>query len=155
MNCEDVHSGTKPLSDLGIVAIDSKTLEFQLMYPVPYTPGFMMYGTPLAKHQTEKYWPCYGDTPGASVFVNPWVLTEYTPLQRSIFEPNMNYSGRFWPCIERVPNVYGERDCDAYLAEEIDIVNGPFFSPSDQAYLECSADLMAELGLLPGDFRAH
>lgn len=154
VNYADVHSGALPLDALGVKAVDSKTLEFNLMYPAPYTPGFMMYGTPLAKHQAEQYGPYYGNTPATSVSMNPWILTDYTPLQHSVFEPNMNYTGRFWPYVERIKNVYGERDFDAYLAGEIDTVNGPF-SPSDQAYMMRNADLMAERGLSPGDFRTH
>ena len=50
--------------------------------------------------------------------------------------------------------MYGKRPFDAYLAGEIDTVNGPF-TPAAQEYLMGDAGLMKERGLSPGDFRTH
>ena len=149
-----VEAGEKPLDSLGVTASDDKTLVFQLDTPAPYVPGFMMYGSPLAKHAAEKHGQYYSNDPETTVSSTPWILKEWIPNQHAEFEPNVNYTGKLLPYIENYKAVYGERKFDAYLAGEVDTINGPF-TPADQEYLMNDAGLMKERGLSPGDFRTH
>jgi peptide/nickel transport system substrate-binding protein/oligopeptide transport system substrate-binding protein len=154
VNWGDVNSGDKPLTALGVEAIDSKTLVFELDAPAPYTPGFMMYGSPLAKHQAEEFGPYYNNDPATAISFTPWILEEWIPNQHSVFVPNMNYNGSLMPYIEKMRHVFGERRFDQYLAGEIDTVSGPF-SPADQEKLMNDEELLAQRGVSPGDFRTH
>ena len=101
VNWGDVNSGDKPLTALGVEAIDSKTLVFRLDQPAPYTPGFMMYGSPLAKHQAEEFGPYYNNDPATAISFTPWILEEWVTNQHAVFVPNMSYNGRLKPFIEK------------------------------------------------------
>jgi ABC-type oligopeptide transport system substrate-binding subunit len=153
-NYSEINAGELPLDAMGVEAVDEKTLVFHLDGPAPYVPGFMMYGTPLASHQAEKYGPYYGNDPATAVSMTPWILEEWIPNQGSTWVPNANYNGRFKPYVERIRYVFGEREFDAFLAGEIDSVNGPF-SPADQELLMRDPELLEARGLSPGDFRVH
>ena len=56
-NAMDVVEGNKPISEAGVKAIDDKTLEIQLDYPVPYfleaCAGTAMF--PVRQDLVEKY----------------------------------------------------------------------------------------------------
>jgi len=149
-----VEAGEKPLDSLGVSASDDHTLVFQLDTPAPYVPGFMMYGSPLAKHAAEKHGQYYSNDPATTLSSTPWILKEWIPNQHAEFEANVNYTGKLLPYIESYKAVYGERKFDAYLAGEVDTINGPF-TPADQEYLMNDDGLMKERGLSPGDFRTH
>ena len=149
-----VSKGEEPKEALGVEATDDYTLVFHLDTPAPYVPGFMMYGTPLAKHQAEKHGYYYSNDPATALSSNPWQLKEWIPNQHAEYEPNVNYTGSWLPYVENLKKVYGERSFDQYLAGEIDTVNGPF-SPADQEYLMGDSNLLKERGLSPGDFRTH
>ncbi len=151
-NWASVNKGEMPLEALGVEAVDDKTLVFHLEAPAPYAPGFMMYGSPLAKHQAEKYGPNYNNKPETAVSMTPWVLQEWIPNQHSKYVPNGKYNGRYKPYIERVKNVFAERHFDAYLNDEVDFANGPF-APADQERLVKDSQLAAERGAVQGDFR--
>jgi ABC-type oligopeptide transport system substrate-binding subunit len=153
-NWDEVNAGDKPLSDLGVEAIDAKTLVFHLDKPAPYVPGFMMYGSPLAKHKAEEFGPYYNNDPETTISFTPWILEEWIPNQQSVFVPNMNYNGHLKPYIEKIKYVFGDRRFDQYLAGEIDTVSGPF-SPADQEKLMSDSELTAQRGVSPGDFRTH
>jgi len=153
-NWDDVNAGDKPLSDLGVEAVDAKTLVFHLDQPAPYVPGFMMYGSPLAKHKAEEFGPYYNNDPATTISFTPWILEEWIPNQQSVFVPNVNYNGHLKPYIENIKYVFGDRRFDQYLAGEIDTVSGPF-SPADQEKLMSDSELTAQRGVSPGDFRTH
>ena len=154
VNFDEILEGTMDLDTLGVKAIDSKTLEFTLKQGVPYVPKFMMYGSPLAKHKAEATDAYYNNDPALTVSMTPWILSEWVPNQHAKFEPNLNYTGKFKPFIERFANIKAERFFDAYLGGEIDTVRGPF-SPADQETLMNDPTLLAERGVSPGDFRTH
>lgn len=56
-NAEKVHKGELPPDQLGVRAIDEKTLEMTLEYPAPYLPGLLTHYTAFAvpTHLVEKY----------------------------------------------------------------------------------------------------
>ena len=154
VNFDEVLSGNLALDALGVEAADSKTLVFKLKQGVPYVPKFMMYGSPLAKHQAKKYEPYYNNDPATAISMTPWILSEWIPNQHAKFVPNLNYTGKFRPFIERIVNIKTERFFDAYLGGAIDTVRGPF-SPADQFTLMNDPKLLAERGVSQDDFRTH
>lgn len=56
-NAEAVNTGKAPVDQLGVRAIDAKTLEIQLEHPAPYLPGLLTHYTsfPVPRHVVEKH----------------------------------------------------------------------------------------------------
>lgn len=80
-NAEDIYNGKKEPAELGIKAIDDKTLEVMLNHPAPYFPSLMSHyiSYPLPKHIVEK-------------FGNNWVKPEHIvvdgPFKLEKWSPN-------------------------------------------------------------------
>jgi len=80
-NAEEVNTGQNPnLEDLGVRAIDDRTLEIQLNRPAPFMPWLLTHVTmyPVPKHVVEEY----GDNwtrPANIVSNGPYTLTEWVP----------------------------------------------------------------------------
>ncbi len=57
LNAQKVKEGTLPVTDLGVRAIDERTLEIRLEHPAPYLPGLLKHYThfPVPKHVVEKH----------------------------------------------------------------------------------------------------
>ncbi len=153
-NWERVNLGVLPLSDLGVEATDDQTLVFHLDRPTPHVPRFLVYGAPLARHQALLHGTLYGNDPETAVSFTPWILTDWKPNQHSMFEPNLEYTGRLQPKIEKVKFVFSENGFDQYRAGAIDSISGPFGS-AEQAQILNDPDLVDERGASPGDFRTH
>ena len=56
-NAAEVNAAELPPEDLGVRAIDDKTLEIKLEYPAPYLPGLLTHYTtyPVPQHIVEQY----------------------------------------------------------------------------------------------------
>jgi oligopeptide transport system substrate-binding protein len=56
-NAEAVKKGEKPLSEIGVRAIDDRTLEIGLQHPAPYLPGLLKHYTtfPIPAHVVERH----------------------------------------------------------------------------------------------------
>lgn len=56
-NAEQIYNGEKQVSELGIRAVDSKTLVVTLEHPAPYLPGLLTHYTtfPIPKHIVERF----------------------------------------------------------------------------------------------------
>ncbi|EJP6471052.1 peptide ABC transporter substrate-binding protein [Clostridium botulinum] len=92
-NAQDVIEGKKDISNAGIKAIDEKTLEITLEYPVPYflsaAAGTAMF--PLRKDVLEKHGNSYGTEAKKLVFCGPFVLDEWVHNSKLSFSKNPNY----------------------------------------------------------------
>ncbi len=92
-NAMDVVEGTKPLTEAGIKAIDDKTLEIQLDYPVPYfleaCAGTAMF--PVRQDLVEKYGTSYGTEADKIVGNGPFVLDEWIHTSSLSFSKNPTY----------------------------------------------------------------
>ncbi|MEO0466448.1 MAG: peptide ABC transporter substrate-binding protein [Pseudomonadota bacterium] len=56
-NAQEVNAGSLPPDELGIRAVDARTLEITLEYPAPYFPGLLTHYTtfPVPKHVVEEH----------------------------------------------------------------------------------------------------
>ncbi|NFN87973.1 peptide ABC transporter substrate-binding protein [Clostridium sporogenes] len=92
-NAQDVIEGKKDISNAGIKAIDEKTLEITLEYPVPYflsaAAGTAMF--PVRKDVLEKHGNSYGTEAKKLVFCGPFVLDEWVHNSKLSFSKNPNY----------------------------------------------------------------
>ena len=81
VNAADIIAGNKPVTDLGITAVDDKTLKVELNVPVSYFLSLMYF--PTFYPMNQKFFESYGDTYGTSadtVLSNgAFVLTSYEP----------------------------------------------------------------------------
>jgi len=154
-NWDEIISGELPPTELGVKALDDLTLQVTTELPAPYTPATMIFSRPMAKHQVEKYGEYYNNDPETSVSSEPWILEEWTKGKRIVLGPNMNYTGKQKPYLERFFFIIGDRDheFDAYLADELDW--GRIFSPGDLDYIAADPELNAQYYPGFGDFRTH
>jgi len=92
-NASDVNSGKLPVDELGVKAIDDKTLEIKLEYPTPYF-GELTYQRvmmPQRKDIVEKYGDTYGTEPNTIVYNGPFILNEWIHNSELKFTKNPNY----------------------------------------------------------------
>jgi oligopeptide transport system substrate-binding protein len=77
-NAEDVNAGRKPLTELGVRAIDDRTVEIKLTQPAPFLPGLLTHYTsfPLPEHVVEKHGKQWTN-PGIMVSSGPYMLAEW------------------------------------------------------------------------------
>jgi peptide/nickel transport system substrate-binding protein/oligopeptide transport system substrate-binding protein len=154
-NWDKVVSGELPLEELGVKAIDDHTLQVVTEKPAPYTPATMIFSRPLAKHQVEAHGVYYNNEPETSVSSEPWILEEWTKGSRIVLGPNVNYTGKREPLLERIIFIIGEPDhqFDAYLADELDWAST--FSPGDLDFIMADPELSEQYHPGFGDFRTH
>lgn len=95
-NADDVMNGDAPLDDLGVKALDSKTLEVTLDFPIPYFKSLMTF--PSFFPMNEEFFNEAGDTFGTSpetILANgPFTIASYEPAATTIeLEKNEHYVG--------------------------------------------------------------
>lgn len=92
-NAEEVVSGSLPVDEAGIKAIDDKTLEIQLAYPAPYflssCAGSSM--LPMRQDIVEKYGASYGTEQDKIVGNGPFSLTEWAHNSKLAYKKNETY----------------------------------------------------------------
>ena len=91
-NGEAVNAGEKPVEQLGVRAIDDKTLEIKLANPAPYFLAQLTHYTayPVPKHLVEKHGKDWSKV--SNIAVNgPYKLTEWVPNATIKLEKNENY----------------------------------------------------------------
>lgn len=79
-NQADVISGNKPVSELGITAVDEKTIKVELDYQVPYLLNLLAF-TPWAPvHQSflEAQGDQFGVTKDNALYNGPYILSDWT-----------------------------------------------------------------------------
>lgn len=93
-NADAVAAGEKPLDDLGVSAVDDKTLKVELDVPVPYFESLMAFPTfyPVNQEFFEKAGDQYATTPATLLSNGPYKITSYEPAATTItLEKNKDY----------------------------------------------------------------
>ncbi|MDQ0215665.1 oligopeptide transport system substrate-binding protein [Oikeobacillus pervagus] len=92
-NAKAINTGEMKSEELGVKAIDEKTLEVQLENPVPYFKELLVFGTFLP--QNEKYVTKQGDKYGleadTAIYNGPFVLDEWKHEDKFVMKKNPNY----------------------------------------------------------------
>ena len=137
-NAAKVNAGEVASEELGVRAIDDKTLEITLEYPAPYLPGLLTHYTtyPVPQHVVEQY----GDAwiqPGNIVTNGPYKLVYWRTGDQLVSEKNPTGFGAADVCFDRV--VYYELEDQTAVenkiaAGELDINNA--FDGARQSELE-------------------
>ncbi|CAM7665203.1 oligopeptide ABC transporter substrate-binding protein OppA [Leclercia adecarboxylata] len=124
-NIDDIITGTKPITDLGVKAIDDNTFEVTLSEPVPYFYKLLVHPSvsPVPKAAVEKFGEKW--TQPANIITNgayklkAWVVNERIDLER-----NTNYWDNAKTVINQVtylPISSEVTDVNRYRSGEIDM----------------------------------
>ena len=94
VNAADIIAGSKPVTDLGITAVDDKTLEVQLNVPVSYFLSLMYFPTfyPVNEAFYNTCADTFGTSPETVLSNGAFVLTDYQPAATAFaMEKNPDY----------------------------------------------------------------
>ncbi|QMI05344.1 oligopeptide ABC transporter substrate-binding protein OppA [Citrobacter sp. RHB25-C09] len=125
VNIDDIVAGKKPVTDLGVKAIDDHTFEVTLSEPVPYFYKLLVHSSvsPVPKAVVEKY----GDkwTQPANIVSNgSYKLKDWVVNERIVLERNTNYWDNAKTVINQVtylPISSEVTDVNRYRSGEIDM----------------------------------
>lgn len=93
-NADAVSSGEKPIEELGVTAVDDKTLKVELDVPVPFFESLMAFPTfyPVNEEFFTKCGDQYASTPDTLLSNGPFKITSYEPAATTItLEKNPDY----------------------------------------------------------------
>ncbi|MFO1353109.1 MAG: peptide ABC transporter substrate-binding protein [Gammaproteobacteria bacterium] len=124
-NAEELNKGQAKPEDLGVKALDSKTLDITLKAPAPYFIDMLTHHStfPIPKHIVEKYgkdWIKKGNIVGNG----PYVLNEWLPNTHIILDKNPKFYDAANVKIDRViydPNEDRGATQKAFRASELDV----------------------------------
>ncbi|SFB13159.1 oligopeptide transport system substrate-binding protein [Poseidonocella pacifica] len=123
-NAAAIIAGERPIEDLGVKAVDDRTLEVTLSEPLPYFPQMTTHSTtfPAPQKVVEEF----GDEwtrPENIVSNGAYILTEHLPQERSVRERNEMYWDNENTIIDRtIALVINDENValTRYLAGELD-----------------------------------
>ncbi|MGF2615354.1 peptide ABC transporter substrate-binding protein [Rossellomorea vietnamensis] len=92
-NAEGVNSGDLPLDELGVKAVDEKTLEVQLETQVPYFDALLSFATfyPQNEAFVTEQGDQYGLEANTSIYNGPFVLSDWKHEQSFQLQKNADY----------------------------------------------------------------
>lgn len=125
LNVDDIIAGKKPITDLGVKAIDDKTFEVTLSEPVPYFYKLLVHPSvsPVPKAAIEKYGEKW--TQPANIVTNgAYKLKDWVVNERIVLERNPQYWDNAKTVINQVtylPISSEVTDVNRYRSGEIDM----------------------------------
>ena len=138
LNGLDISTGAKPVDELGVKAIDTKTIELTLVQPCAWFLEIMAFPTyyPVRKDIIEANGDAWTTSPETLIGNGPYKLESYTMDEEIVMVPNPVYYDAEQVVCKRIcfklitdPNAKlaamraGELDwCDDYPTEELDAV---------------------------------
>ena len=92
-NAEAYNGGKAKADDVGVKALDDKTLQVELQQPAPQFLGLTSFITylPVQKAAVEKYGDKYASSPDTIVYSGPFIIKEWNHEQNMVLEKNPNY----------------------------------------------------------------
>ena len=100
VNAAEIIAGEKPVTDLGVTAVDDKTLEVQLNVPVSYFLSLMYFPTfyPVNEAFYNTCTDTFGTSPDTVLSNGAFKLTDYQPAASSSLPMS---ASRHWMCPSR------------------------------------------------------
>ncbi len=156
VNFDDAVAGKKPVTDIGVKAVDANTVQFLTTAASPYFLSKAIYVRPMNKAALEKHGEYYDNNPETCVSSSPWLVEEWSPGKQIVFGPNKKYTGDLKPYLEKmvitlVDDFNGE--FRAYQNNEVDFCYN--FSPADIQLINSDPELNKEYHPSFGDFRTY
>lgn len=95
-NAEAYNTGEASADDVGVKALDEKTLEVQLERPIPYFLSLTTFGTYLPQNQSavEEFGEKYGSEADQTVYNGPFVVSEWKHEQSIQLKKSETYWDR-------------------------------------------------------------
>ncbi len=154
-NWNEVVAGELPPEELGVKAIDDRTLQITTENVFPPLPGMMKFSFTLQKKALEEHGPFYNNDLATSVSSGPFVLSEYQPGNRVVLVANPDYKGYRPPRLQRLEGIYMAPTTyfAAFQNGEIDRVPYEYLTPADFALIESDPVLSENYLRHFGDFR--
>jgi oligopeptide transport system substrate-binding protein len=93
LNAEEYNSGKAKAEDVGVKALDDKTLEVKLKAPIPYFKDLLAFPTylPQRKDIVEKFGDKYALEASNLVYNGPFVLADWKHEKSFTYKKNENY----------------------------------------------------------------
>ena len=154
-NWNEVIAGDLPPEELGVKALDDRTLAITTENVFPPLPGMMKFSFVLQKKALEAHGPFYNNDVATSVSSGPYILSDYQPGNRVVLVVNPEYKGYRPARLQQLEGIYMAPSTyfAAFQNGEIDRVPYEYLTPADFALIE-SDPLLSENYLRHfGDFR--
>lgn len=92
VNAAEIIAGTKPVTDLGVTAIDDYTLEVKILAPLPYFPKMLVHSStfPIPKATVDQFGAEW-TKPENVVGNGAYTLTEHIPGEKAVMEKSATY----------------------------------------------------------------
>ncbi|NMB47085.1 MAG: peptide ABC transporter substrate-binding protein [Firmicutes bacterium] len=135
VNWDQVEAGELPFSELGVKALDARTIEVKTETPKPYLPAVMSWWFPVPKHVVQAHGDEYATRAETMVCSGPFMVKEWVKEQHVVYVPNPHYNGPWQPYLREIVELAGtgnpETGFPAYLAGDLDITG---LNPGQLAY---------------------
>ena len=155
-NWDKCVAGELPLEELGVTAKDKHTLVIETETPAPFLPAKLVYSEVLSAAKLKEYGSgLYTADPEKAISCGPYILKEFKPRERVVFEINPTYKGTNRPRIERVIQIAARPEAmfAGYQAGEVDRVTGEQLQTADNEIIARDPELSKQVRLTAGDFR--
>ena len=155
-NWDKCVAGELPLEELGVTAKDKHTLVIETETPAPFLPAKLVYSEVLSAAKLKEYGSgLYTADPEKTISCGPYILKEFKPRERVVFEINPTYKGTNRPRIERVVQIAARPEAmfAGYQAGEVDRVTGEQLQTADNEIIARDPELSKQVRLTAGDFR--
>jgi peptide/nickel transport system substrate-binding protein/oligopeptide transport system substrate-binding protein len=101
-NWADVVARRIPVEEIGVRALDDRTLQFTLEHPTPYFPYLIFYSWVTPRRAVEKYGDNWSARQETSIASGPYRLREWIKSDRMVLDLNTAYRGPIRPYLERI-----------------------------------------------------
>lgn len=92
VNAGEITRGEKPVTDLGVTAVDDHTLEVKILAPLPYFPKMLTHSSTFPNHKaTIDAHGVEWTKPGNFVGNGAYVLTEHIVGEKVVMEKSLTY----------------------------------------------------------------
>ncbi len=155
-NWDKCVAGELPLEELGVTAKDKHTLVIETETPAPFLPAKLVYSEVLSAAKLKEFGSgLYTADPAKTISCGPYLLKEFKPGERVVFEINPTYKGTNRPRIERVIQIAARPEAmfAGYQAGEVDRVTGEQLQTADNEIIARDPELSKQVRLTAGDFR--
>ncbi len=157
-NWDEIIAGEKPVTELGVKAVDDLTLQFKTKKPWPAFPAMMQFSFVLSKAAMEKYGPMYNSKVETSVSMGPYKLAVLEPGKRIELEPNpvfKGFQGKMRPRMKRLIAEYMDVSTGfaAFQNHDIDRLSYEWIAPADLEIVLNDPVLKENFLVDFGDFR--
>jgi ABC-type transport system substrate-binding protein len=155
-NWDKVVAGELPVDQLGVTAKDDHTLVIESETPAPFLPAKLAYSEVLSAAKLKETGSgLYTADPSKTVSAGPFILKEFKPTERVVYEANPMYKGTNRPQIQKIISIAAKQEAAfaGYQAGEVDTIDGAILQTADNEIIAADPELSKQVKLTANDFR--